>query len=320
MTKKQSPLSDSSGRVASRRKRRLKTPPVREASQKVLVAFNTGCGSSMLIGKARLGKTFAARWICQCIEMLLGPVSWFEISFEKSIRPSESNFFSLLLKSVDHQYVSGRRPRELRDRISEFLIERASESPLGTVILLLDEAQNLSEIHWTWLAELSNSIDRAGFSLFTLSTGQPSLYAVRNTLRELTSSDHESDFIIGRFFLDMNDFRGLQTKEDVRLTFREYGESPLGPGEAVLWIEEALPIAYKEGWRLEELTDVMWGAFCEVWRQRGRADKIEIPMTYFDLLVRQILTTPKLFNVATPIITQGQAIELVKRSQFAKAI
>lgn len=320
MSKKQSPLFDSSGRVASRRKRRLKTPPVFEASQKVLDAFNTGCGSSMLVGKPRLGKTYAARWICQSIVALLGPVSWYEISFEKNIRPSESNFFSLLLKSINHQFVSGKRTRDLRDRISEFMIERASESPLGTVVLLLDEAQNLTEIHWTWLAELSNSIDRAGLSLFTLSTGQPSLYAMRNTLKELTSNDNDSDFIIGRFFLDMNDFRGLRTKEDVRLTFCEYSSSPLGPGETKLWLEEALPIPYKSGWRLENLTDQIWNAFYDVWQKEGRKDNIEIPMTYFDLLVRQILTTPQLFNVASPMISHGQAVELVNQSQFVKAI
>jgi hypothetical protein len=199
------------------------------------------------------------------------------------------------------------------------LIERASESPLGTVILLLDEAQNLNELHWTWLAEISNSIDQAGFSLFTLSTGQKSLYVTRNTLEELRN-EHDGEFIIGRFFLDMNDFRGLRTENDVRLTFREYDNSPFGPDESIKWIEGALPIAYRAGWRLEQMTTVVWNAYSQEWHDRKRNDKIEIPMTYFDLLVRQILADSERFNVENPVIRLEHAINLIQKSQFSKSI
>lgn len=310
---------DSSGRVASRRKRRLKTPPVQEAFIRVLNAFNTGCSSSMIVGLARLGKTYAARWICQSIKELFGPVHWFEVSFESTIYASEKGFFSLLLKAADHKFIVSGKTRELRDRISEFMIERASESPLGTVILLVDEAQNLKEIHWIWLAELSNTIDRAGYSLFTLSTGLKSLYVMKNTLNEL-AIDKDSDFIMGRFFLDMNDFRGLRTLDDIKQTFREYDNSPLGPDETILWIEGALPIAYKSGWKLEKFSDVVWNAYNEVWQLAGRKDKLEIPMTYFDLLVRQILASPEKFNVEEPAMNLKHAIKLVEQSQFKKSI
>ncbi|MDO8926505.1 MAG: ATP-binding protein [Sideroxyarcus sp.] len=298
---------------------RIKTPPVTEACERVLEAFSTGCGSSMLVGRPRLGKTFAARWICQSIKELMGPLYWYEVSFEKPTRPSESGFFAMLLKSVDHKYLKSRRPRDLRDRIGEFMIERASESPSGTVILMLDEAQNLTDIHWTWLAELSNTVDKAGYSLFTLSTGQKTLYVTRNSLQEL-ASDRDNDFIIGRFFLDMNNFRGLRTEEDLRLTYREYDNTKLDTSKGISWVESALPIAYRAGWRLENLSSQFWSAYCEVWKRAGRNDSIEIPMTYFDLLVRQILGDSATFNVEEPAIGFEQATEMIARSQFAKSI
>lgn len=312
-------LVDSTGRIAARRKRRIKTPPVAEACALVLDAFSTGCASSMLVGKPRLGKTFGARWICETIQELMGPVSWYEIPFQVDKSHSARKFFSHVLRCVPHGYPESRDEDVLRERLEEFLIERAQESSLGTVILILDEAQNLTEWHWTYMAELSNKIDREGLSLFTLSTGQQSLYVTRNTLRELPSAQH-GDFIIGRFFLDMNDFRGLRTAEDIRLTLREIDISPLGPKDKQLWLEAALPVAYRAGWRLEQLSDLLWEAHSEVWRLAGRTDGVEIPMTYFDLLIRQIIGNSTTYNCRMPEMSLEVARSLVVASQFEKSI
>jgi len=65
---------------------------------------------------------------------------------------------------------------------------------------------------------------------------------------------------------------------------------------------------------------VVWNAYNEVWRLAGRKDQIEIPMTYFDLLVRKILASPRKYNIENPEMNLGQAMELINQSQFGKSI
>lgn len=295
------------------------TPPVLEAAERVLQALSTGCSSSMLVGKPRLGKTFAARWICHAANDILGPVSWYEVPIQVDTSRAEGIFFSHILRCLPHEYEQCRSRDALRSRTEEFLIERASESPLLTVIVLLDEAHNLSERHWTYLAELSNAVDRAGFSLFTLSTGQTSLYVMRNTLREL-SAEHNGDFVLGRFYLDMIDFRGLRSENDIKLTMHEIDESPVGPEDSRLWLATSLPSAYQGGFRLEQLAGIVWEAYADIWRVAGRKDNLEIPMTFFDLFVRQILGNPEKFDRDPPTIDLGVAKLLITASKFVQYI
>ncbi len=312
-------LLDSDGRVAARRKRRFRTPPVEEASGRVISAFESGCASCMLVGKPRIGKTYAARWICEAIVDFFGPLSWYEIPFEYDNSRSEGRFFKRFLMSLPHSYPDSNDGGIVRFRSEEFLIERAKESKTGTVILLLDEAQNLTQRHWVCLAELSNKIDRAGMSLFTLSTGQPSLYIVKNGLRELPGSQN-GEFIIGRFFVEMIDFRGLQSLVDIQSTLVEVDESPLGPNDKRLWVESALPIAYASGWRLKDISELMWEAYSEIWADSGKKKTPEIPMTYFDLLVRKILGSPQVFNKEKCCVGLNDVKQLIIDSQFEKYI
>ena len=314
-----SQLLDADGRVAARRKRRFRTPPVEEASGRVITAFDSGCASCMLVGKPRIGKTYAARWICEAIVELFGPLSWFEIPFEYDNSQSEGRFFNKFLRSLPHSYPESREGGVIRFRSEEFLIERAKDSKTGTVVLLLDEAQNLTERHWVYLAELSNKIDRAGLSLFTLSTGQPSLYIVRNGLRELPGKQN-GEFIIGRFFVEMIDFRGLQSLEDIRLTLAEVDASPLGPNDKRLWLESALPIAYAAGWCLQDISELIWEAYSEIWADSGRKTTPEIPMTYFDLLIRKILGSPQVFNKEKCCVGLMDVKQLITDSQFEQYI
>lgn len=281
----------------------------------VIEAFAAGCSSCMLVGKPRLGKTYAARWICEAINDLLGPVTWIEVPFEDDRTRSCDKFASIILECIPHKYRQKKKTDRAMQILVEFLVERARESPLGTVILLLDEAQCLTETHWTFLAKISNKIDAENLSLFTLSTGQPSLYITRNTLRELPAHQ-DGDFILGRFFMDVNDFRGLRSLEDAHLTLEQYSLSPFEPNCDSYWLERALPLAYQAGWRLERCSDVLWEALAGAWTQAGRETAIEVPMTHFDLLVKQILSSPEQFNCEKPRIDLATARDLVTKSKF----
>jgi len=273
----------------------------------------------MLVGKPRIGKTYAARWICEAIVDLFGPLSWYEIPFEKDNSKSEGKFFNKFLMSLNHSFPDSRDGGVIRFRSEEFLIERAKDSKTGTVILLLDEAQNLTSRHWVYLAELSNKIDRAGLSLFTLSTGQPSLYVIKNGLRELPGSQN-GEFIIGRFFVEMIDFRALQSLEDIQSTLAEVDASPLGPNDKRLWVESALPIAYASGWRLKDISELIWDAYKEIWTNSGRKKLPDVPMTYFDLLIRKILGSPQVFNKEKSSVGLSDVKQLIIDSQFEQYI
>ena len=67
------------------------------------------------------------------------------------------------------------------DMFAARLAPRAGRSPIRTVVLFFDEAQNLQEEHYHWLLNVSNEVEARGFRVFCLLVGQHalSLHATR---------------------------------------------------------------------------------------------------------------------------------------------
>src|SRR5690606_14475931 len=105
------------------------------------------------------------------------------------------------LLAVNHALPYSGKASLKRDRLFKFLLERAEVSSHQRVILFVDDAQRLFELHYGWLMDLYNELDHAGISMTVILVGQEEL------IHQLSSFiQGKKAQIVGRFMVPEHKF------------------------------------------------------------------------------------------------------------------
>lgn len=286
------------------------TPVAQELLAHLLNWLSLGDYGGIVTGRPRLGKTSAARWAIKQLPKTLGfDVPWTEISFRTHVSTSERGFFRYLLRRADHDYKSG-TAGDLRDRLTELLISRASQAGSMMYILFIDEAQAMDDIHYEFLLNISNEMDSAKCRLFCLLAGQNELLKKK---AELMGKDKEQ--IVARFMLRSFEFRGLCSEAEIAFCLEGFNN--------LVWPQNAatrLPQIYvsqlcAQGFRLQDLSQEFFARFQEKWE---RQTQVIVPMWY--------LTRAMLFYLAEQqksrkeIFDKRLLDQSVEQSGFAESL
>ena len=151
----------------------IATPPVCRLYDTVKGWIEDRVPGAMIVGKQRFGKTWASKYLVQALAQDCG-VPLFGIVCRTCRLSNENAFWEDLLSGVGHAITTG-KPKAKRDRLTEFLAERARANNKKRVVLLLDEAQKLHEIHYHWLVDLHNALDKRSVATTWLLFGQEEL-------------------------------------------------------------------------------------------------------------------------------------------------
>jgi type II secretory pathway predicted ATPase ExeA len=205
-------------RVLAGRAFLVKTPACIEYYTKLKSWFSMGIQGAIVVGRPRLGKTSGTRWVLGAIQMVFGKVPYVEIPIRKQHLHNEGAFFQFMLKCCKHKYYNRGSVADKRDRLFEALLARARRSSIRMVILFIDEAQELEELHYQWLRNISNELDSAGYRIFCLLVGQKELINKRNSLLV-----EEMEQIVSRFMTEVLMFSG--DRKSTRLNSSHNSES-----------------------------------------------------------------------------------------------
>ena len=135
-----------------------------------------------------------------------------------------------------------------RDRLFEALLGRARRSSIRMVILFIDEAHELEELHYQWLRNISNELDAAGYRLFCLLVGQQELATKRESLFV-----EGMEQIVSRFMTEIWTFSGLRKVADLQSVFNGFDLAVYPPDNGRPFLDYFAPLAYAQGWKLEGL-------------------------------------------------------------------
>ncbi len=265
----------------------LLTPIIQQFFEVVCSWIESRVPGGMIYGMPRLGKTRAI----QCLSRLLlerfgESLPIFTHACLDHLRPSESIFFEDLLRAAGHALWARGTAAAKRNRLTEFLIERAEHSGQNRIVLFVDEAQKLHEQHYKWLVDIHNELDRHNIALIVILVGQPELMHQFSAF-QLTNKTQ----IIGRFMVHQFRFRGLRGQKEIRACLANYDEgSEYPPGSSFSLTRYYFPEAFQAGFRLEECTPIIWRAFREVREEAQLPVKTELPMQYFCRTIEYALT------------------------------
>lgn len=254
----------------------LATTPINEFLSKLDNWIEFRMLGATVYGNPRLGKTHAITYAKNYVKEEYPSLPVFTHLCKTHKTPSGDAFYTELLQSVGHKYQKGKIP-EKRDRIIKFLMASASAKGANRILLFMDDAQLLTELHYKWLMDIQNELAKENIILTTILVGQEELIHYRATL-----SDANQGQIVGRFMTTQHRFRGLETITDIKECLKRYDEDTEYPrNSGYSFTQYFFPEAYtSHRFRLQNSAKNLVTAVQKLHSQRGMRKKFELPMQF----------------------------------------
>ena len=266
----------------------LATPPVETFFNTIAQWIDIGVPGGCIWGRPQLGKTWAQDYLTTHLAGKLEErIPVFQYACPDNVKSiiTENKFFGDLLAACEHDLPDSGNASVKRRRLVNFMVERAHSMGASKVLLMADEAQQLTDFHYTWLMAVYNDLHRHGIRLITVLTGQEQLKNRRADLK----GDNQ-DQIIGRFMLVTSEFTGLRSVADFRATLELYDFEERFPVDSDwTYTRFFLPRAYDAGLRLSNYAQQIWTIYEEVSRTARLVDFKEIGMADFAAFVQCLL-------------------------------
>ncbi|SDU28960.1 AAA domain-containing protein [Verrucomicrobium sp. GAS474] len=292
------------------------TTEIEKVGNAVLEWAGNRCPGGIVHGPQRTGKSRAIRFLSAALRKVWPKLFVVHFPCKSYQTRSESAFFSDLLKAAGHSLFDSGNIAKKRDRLTEFLADKALSAGEDRIVIFADDAQRLSDTHYEWLMDIQNELQLRNVSLITILVGQPNLLEMRTMF-----SKSKQKQIVGRFMVHVIDFHGLRSAKDVKRclkSFDEETEHPPGSGRS--YPCHYFPAAWKKGWRLSSLSDPLWEAIGEAAREGGIKRVKEVPMQYFCRVIENILRRHGPPSSAEPNITHLMLKDAVNRSGLIDAL
>lgn len=241
------------------------TPPMHEMIQQIGDWIDQQRPGGYIHGASRLGKSRTIKWhLADVLEerfhVILPLVVW---NRRPDTHTSETGFWHQLLMASKFEFVSPTKPPK---KIESFFLCKqrfiaiAKNSHRNYIILLIDEAQDLTLKEWKWLVGLQNQLDYEGFLLSIFSIGSHQL-GYRHEYMASTGNAH----IAARFMAANARFHGIRSAAEVQYVLNGYDvDSEWPSGSNISFLQHFSPENFKAGRQLSGSASVLWKALVEL--------------------------------------------------------
>ena len=243
-----------------------------------------------LFGPSRFGKTRSVRdYLIIELSQRFGQDVPLVLWSRKDSLMGEGEFWNEILKASKYELYDIKKPKTkivARNLVEERFKTIADFAQSNYVILLIDEAQEITLKEWKWLLGLQNNLDINGYKLSVFSIASHNINYKPNYLAR-TGNPH----ITARFFTGNYRFKGITDIKELIFILQSYEEDSEWPdGSGTTYLEYFAPRGYKKGKRLFNYADLIWEAFQKEYPQNlYKKNKFEIPMQHIAALIERTL-------------------------------
>lgn len=208
-------------------------------------------------GTPRLGKSRAVRyWLGELIAAEPDPPAFFRTSYRAQGQLTERGFFEEMLAGLGHELTNG-RAAVLLERLLHLFRIAADDANGNHVVLVIDEAQNMTDAGWRYLCTVQNRLDDVGVRLTVVSVGSHEL-AYQHGAMVVAQDVH----LTSRFMVHAVRFEGVQGVEELEFVLRAYDEGTEWPAVSGLsYTAYFFPAAYLSGFRLSSYAEALWRVY-----------------------------------------------------------
>lgn len=235
------------------------TRPIERVIKSLVRWLQLNVPGAIVFGQRRLGKSHCAEFIRKYLSDLLGykiAVVLMCVRFHDSYR--ENDFLDEMMAVLgDPAPARSGKERRLKAIVNRLLV-LARRCPYKKVILVLDDAQRLQQMHFEVLMTLQNELYmQYRVMLFTLMVGQPQL----KTKRDLLIASGEKQ-ITARMMADEIEFVGQRSLEEVQFALNRIDKHCFYPARSGVTFTQGLaPEAWAANWRLGNEAEAVWTAY-----------------------------------------------------------
>lgn len=277
--------------------------------------ITNGLPGMIVYGRPRLGKTFSTLFAVNYLPVDLGmPIPIFLAECKQYKAPNEEKFYRDLLIDFKFNYTAKKDPVQLRQQIVNLFQEKAERTPLRRVVLVMDEAQRMTEWQYNCLSDIYNQLVRERISMTVISVGQDELLD-RRSFFLINKKAH----IIGRFMPREHQFHGIRSEKELTFCLKNYDVSEYPDESGWSYTRYFFPDAFAAGRRLGDFGKDLYDLFIEVRKEFGLKGKLEIPMEYLAFTVEIALKTFGTHGKCNEWITIGQWREAIKNSGYIES-
>lgn len=265
------------------------TQPIHEMTVQIGDWIDQQRPGGYIYGASRLGKTRAIIWyLADVLAERFGAIVPLVIWDRSDSLPTEAAFWHQLLVASNFQFVDPRRPAKKTEGAYLCLqrfISIAKNAGRNYVVLVIDEAQEMTLHEWKWLVGLQNRLDYSGILLSVFSIGSHQL-GYRHEYLASTGNAH----IAARFMAAHARFHGIRTLEEIRYVLNNYDvDSEWPAGSGISFLNCFAPTSFAQGKRLVDCAEYLWRALIEL-RPASVKNYTEFPMQHIARAVEEILS------------------------------
>ncbi|SFC26283.1 AAA domain-containing protein [Polaromonas sp. OV174] len=211
-------------------------------------------------GLHRQGKTTAIKSTIVSLRSELPFIAFLTCNGQRLTNKSKEAFCRYLLESWGYPASAIRRGVRVENVLANLIIVQCAEVGGIQCVLLIDEAQLFSVVHYRYLLELWNSLRSQGYILCTILVGQMDLLQLRAITDEL---DHGA--VVSRFFVSGHTMGGIKTPSKLEELLSHYDVELSYPiGREWPYSRFFCKEAFDRGWRLGGEWRNYWTALTKV--------------------------------------------------------
>ncbi len=266
----------------------LYTPAIEQMVDTIARWLDDQVDGATIYGPSRFGKSSAVdHWLLSLLSERHGGyvplVVWSHTDCGGS--QSVGRFHSHLLHACRHPLTrAARSPQERQDMLIERLAQLAAEGGGRFVVLVIDEAQGMTQREWMWLVELHSLLEKQRIRLCVFSIASLQFFDEPVGLA-MSGGAH----VAARFMLTSAPFRGIRGVEELRFVLSGYDEGTEWPaGSGVSFTAGLAPDAWREGFRMADQAEALIRAL-ELELPPRYAGPMEFPMKTIAQSARHVL-------------------------------
>lgn len=263
------------------------TPPISDMSKTIGDWIDQRQPGGYIYSPSRWGKSRAVKWHIRSLleERFGGEMPLHTWSRPADMHKSEGDFWRSIHVDIGHRYAATNLKRGERiEAISKFLISSAVACDSNLVVLIIDEAQDMSLIEWKWLVGLHNKLDNAGYRLCIFSVASHQMGYQYDLLGRSGYAHVAARFLVARW-----EFPGLTDADELEFVLKGYDEASEWPaGSGVSYVAHFAPEAYARGKRLATSSRVLWKVLDALLPDDYKGDAT-FPMKHVALAVEEVL-------------------------------
>ncbi|MDQ8739160.1 ATP-binding protein [Paenibacillus sp. LHD-38] len=265
----------------------LPTLEINRLMEKIIQIIKDGGPGMIVYGRPRLGKTratiFAVSYLPAELETLI-PI--FVADCKSYKVPSAEKFYRDMLHDFFFRFETKKDEVVLRSPIVNLMHEKGERSNLRRVVLIMDEAQKMTEWQYNCLIDISNQLMRKMIRMTIISIGQEQLVDRRSFFIA-----NQKAHIVGRFMPKEYEFKGIRSVEELEYVLQSYDESEYPTDSGWYFTRFFFPESYDEGKRLKDFGKLLFNLFLEIRQEFGITGKMELPMEYVAFTIENALKT-----------------------------